>query len=190
MFGSSAGAVGVKVATVFEAVSATVPETVFPVSSARVNVDTDPAGVEAIVAGASGWLKVADTDVPVTMLLLAFRLVGTRMAPLAGVTEAIVGTVVGALVSEAASTLCPAPPRLTNEVINSSVRVSAEVRVAEKCLVMVVSPSMYARDGGCRAGPEWPPMLRIRVLVTLHNPPETVYLQIRVSTRIRGAIGE
>ena len=79
--------VGVKVATVFWAFMATVPDTLFPVVSLSVNVSSFPAGNELIVAGSIGWLKVAVTVVPVTMLLLLLVLVGALEAPLLGLVE-------------------------------------------------------------------------------------------------------
>jgi hypothetical protein len=66
---------------------ATVPSTLLPLDSLSVNVSTDPAGVESIVAGFIGSLNVTDTAVPVTMLLPLLVLVGVFVAPLLGFVE-------------------------------------------------------------------------------------------------------
>jgi len=86
-FALRADSVGVKVATVFAAFIATVPSTSFPLDSISVKVSRVPAGSESIVAGFIAWLNVAETDVPVTMLLLQLVLVGVFVAPLLGFVE-------------------------------------------------------------------------------------------------------
>jgi len=86
VLGFRADEVGVKVASVFAAFITTVPTTLSPVVSFTVNVS------EFTVAGSIGWLKVAVTPVPVTMLSLVLMLVGTSEAQLLGFDEITVGS--------------------------------------------------------------------------------------------------
>jgi hypothetical protein len=69
---------------------ATVPFILFPLESWRVKVSSVPGAEESRVAGFIGSLKVADTIVPVSRLVLPFVLVGVFVAPLLGLVESTV----------------------------------------------------------------------------------------------------
>src|ERR1017187_2474445 len=76
---------------VFVTSMATVPGTLFPDASARVNVSCCPACGDSIVERSIGWLKVADGAVAVTTFLLLLMLVGTPVASPLGLVKITAG---------------------------------------------------------------------------------------------------
>jgi ABC-type enterobactin transport system permease subunit len=115
----------------------TVPGTLFPVVSRSVNVSIVPAGDELIVAGSRGWLKAAVTSFPVTTLFLPLVLVGTFVALLLGLEEAMVRSVLAPPLGSP-----PLPPPQAGSATDRSNAKNRPKVVEEPRFVIVIVVSM------------------------------------------------